>query len=304
MSIVRPHLDALTAPGAPFEVVTEMVAGHPVRTYAARQHNLRSFITAGEAHGAREFLVQGERRVTFGDAFHTARSVAAGLAARFGVGAGDRVAVVGANSVDWVVAYWGAVALNAVAVPLNAWWRPSELAFGIADSGTQVAFTDTRRGRALIEAGFPPQQIVTWGDGPAGTVPLRELATWEPLDLAAAPATDENHPAVIFYTSGTTGRPKGSANTHHNIIANFLNAVVFLLDNILFNSNRGNWLAPWGWGSFSVTKAIGSLQLWRFVTYQFIHANFFHVFFNMLAVYFFGPIMERWWGSRRFLIFY
>ncbi len=83
-----------------------------------------------------------------------------------------------------------------------------------------------------------------------------------------------------------------------------INGVVFLLDSMLGGSTRGSALAPSGWGHFSVDKAITGLQIWRGVTYQFLHANFFHLFFNMLALYYFGPLMERWWGSRRFLAFY
>lgn len=47
-----------------------------------------------------------------------------------------------------------------------------------------------------------------------------------------------------------------------------------------------------------------SLQVWRWITYQFLHGGFFHLFFNMLVLYFFGPMLERMWGSKRFLIFY
>lgn len=83
-----------------------------------------------------------------------------------------------------------------------------------------------------------------------------------------------------------------------------INGVVFLLDAILSNSARGNWLSPGNLGHFSVAKAIYGLQVWRWVTYQFLHHDFFHLLFNMVGLYFFGPMMERWWGARRFLVFY
>jgi membrane associated rhomboid family serine protease len=47
-----------------------------------------------------------------------------------------------------------------------------------------------------------------------------------------------------------------------------------------------------------------TLQLWRPVTYQFLHADIWHIFFNMLVLFFFGPMLEQLWGSRKFLIFY
>ncbi len=83
-----------------------------------------------------------------------------------------------------------------------------------------------------------------------------------------------------------------------------INGVVFMLGMVLDGSRRGHWLAPHEWGYFSIEKGIFGFQVWRWVTYQFLHAGFGHLFFNMLGLFFFGPLMERWWGSRRFLAFY
>ena len=60
------------------------------------------------------------------------------------------------------------------------------------------------------------------------------------------------------------------------------------------------------YGMFSVFPAntIMSLQVWRLITYQFLHSGIFHIFFNMLVLYFFGPMLERSWGSKKFVIFY
>lgn len=83
-----------------------------------------------------------------------------------------------------------------------------------------------------------------------------------------------------------------------------INAVVFLWDGVFVGSARGSGLAFETHAYFNVEKAIHQLQLWRWVTYQFVHAGFYHIFFNMLVLFFFGPMIERWWGSRRFLAFY
>jgi membrane associated rhomboid family serine protease len=58
------------------------------------------------------------------------------------------------------------------------------------------------------------------------------------------------------------------------------------------------------WGHFSMTAAVNQLQIWRFVTFQFLHANLGHIFSNMLSLFIFGPIVEHYFGSRRYLIFY
>lgn len=68
------------------------------------------------------------------------------------------------------------------------------------------------------------------------------------------------------------------------------------------NQMTGDLLADWGY--FSAATAIGALQLWRFVTFQFLHANFEHILFNMISLYFFGPLIEMYLGSRRYLAFY
>ncbi len=83
-----------------------------------------------------------------------------------------------------------------------------------------------------------------------------------------------------------------------------INVVVFLWDGIFGAAARGGFLAFAPIGYFSVDKAIYGGQVWRFFTYQFIHAGFLHILFNMIGLYFFGPLLENWFGSKRFLAFY
>jgi len=75
------------------------------------------------------------------------------------------------------------------------------------------------------------------------------------------------------------------------------NVAVFLLD-IMFDDR----IREWGW--FTIDSAVGHGQVWKFLTFQFLHEHVLHVLFNMLGLYFFGPWAERWWGGRRFLAFY
>src|SRR5438128_2409617 len=75
-----------------------------------------------------------------------------------------------------------------------------------------------------------------------------------------------------------------------------LNVAVFLLQ------AASHEIEPWG--HFSVTTGLYHLQLWRFITFQFLHAGPGHLIFNMLALYFFGPLVESYSGRRRYLAFY
>jgi len=84
-----------------------------------------------------------------------------------------------------------------------------------------------------------------------------------------------------------------------------INCIVFVLDAILSSGMRiPAWLSPRWAGNFNAEQAIFGFQLWRWFTYQFLHADFFHILFNMIGLYFFGPLLEQWWGSKRFTAFY
>jgi len=76
------------------------------------------------------------------------------------------------------------------------------------------------------------------------------------------------------------------------------NAVIYFLDLIFLDVLIGNF------AEFSIKSAIFQLRLWEFITFQFIHGSVGHLLFNCMGLYFFGPWMERWWGSKSFLLFY
>ncbi|HEX7443058.1 MAG TPA: class I adenylate-forming enzyme family protein, partial [Acidimicrobiales bacterium] len=153
------------------------------------------------------------------------------------------------NLPDWVVAFWATITVGAVAVPLNAWWTGDELAYGLSDSGSKVAFVDEERQLRISHhlADVPGLEAMivsceehdpdTGGRRPAVGCTL-ERAGAEPLhvisfgDVVGTPADDIALPdvpvepdddATIFYTSGTTGRPKGAVGTHRNSCSNLMN---------------------------------------------------------------------------------
>jgi len=109
---------------------------------------------------------------------------------------------------------------------------------------------------------------------------------------------------------GGFGSPMGGGKLSITMWLLIINCVVFLLDSILAAGARTRGLTPEAmgllsyFGNFNVGEGIFGFQLWRLVTYQFLHAGLFHILINMIVLYFFGPLMESWWGSRRFLAFY
>ena len=202
----------LTAPGGPFELVEEPVLGEVMPVFKDRPRNLREILEASAAHGEAEYLICDDLRLSFAEHLRVCASVARGLRERFGVEKGDRVAILAANCPQWIVAYWGALSLGAIPVGLNGWWAGEEILYGLEDSAPKLLIGDRKR-LARIE-------------GAEIGVPVVEIETdFEKLwchDLEAElpdVPIDEDDPATILYTSGTTGRPKGAVNTHRNIIA-------------------------------------------------------------------------------------
>jgi membrane associated rhomboid family serine protease len=89
-----------------------------------------------------------------------------------------------------------------------------------------------------------------------------------------------------------------------------LNVSIFLLDYLLLPLLMGlkvdGFHAPplLRWGAFTIQSSIIGLKVWEFISFQFLHGNLLHILFNSLGIYFFGPWMERWWGPKKFLIYY
>ncbi|CAA9500965.1 MAG: Long-chain-fatty-acid--CoA ligase [uncultured Sphingomonadaceae bacterium] len=223
----------LCAPGMPFEMEEIEVRGVPTRAWKNAPSNLRALAALARSHGDRLFLALDEERVSY-DAWHRAT---ARLAAEFrarGVAKGDRVAICSRNLPEWPVAFFAAVTLGAIAVPLNAWWTGQELDYGLRDSGAKLLVVDGERwARIAPHMGALPalaHVLVARALGPLeGSAAALEEVIGTPNGWAALPGADlpeadihPDDPATIFYTSGTTGEPKGALGTHRNLVTNIM----------------------------------------------------------------------------------
>jgi long-chain acyl-CoA synthetase len=236
MSIAEAHA-VLTAPGARFEMAEVVIRGVPTRVWKNAPPTLRDLFLIGRSHGAREFLVYEDDRATY-DAFARATlALAADLQAE-GVEKGDRVALIMRNLPEWPVAFFAAMIVGAIVTPLNAWWTGPELEYGLTDSGAKIAIVDAERYERLTEhlPNCPDlkrvyvARAVSAGLNDDIADPLvRRLeavigavSAWGALPEGEVPTTPL-HPdddATIFYTSGTTGKPKGALGTHRNMCTN------------------------------------------------------------------------------------
>lgn len=199
----------LTGPGGPFEIVEETVFGERMRVFKNRPRSLRELLVASSAHGAKEYLVQGDTRVRYADHVRMVASLAAALRERYGIGRGDRVAILAENRVEWPLSFWATMSLGGIVAALNGWWTADEIAYGISDSAPKLLIADRKR---LARAGRVDVPVLEIESG------FEELLAH--ADGAALPddPIDEDEPAVILYTSGTTGRPKGALASQRSII--------------------------------------------------------------------------------------
>ena len=230
----------LTGEGGPFATVATEVRGIPMRTYASAFPSLRTLweLTAGYAD--RTYLVYEDERLTYGEVHAQVRSLAQHLRDVHGVGSGDRVALAMRNLPEWVVGHWATVCLGASVVGVNAWWTTDELRFGLADSRPKVLIVDDERLERVLpvldelRAEAPLAVIATRTDRDLPTDAVR----WDDVvrvggasGAVSAPAAlpeadiDPDDDALVFYTSGTTGFPKGAQLTHRGSVHNVLDLV-------------------------------------------------------------------------------
>jgi long-chain acyl-CoA synthetase len=211
----------LTGPGAPFEIVVEDVGGRPTRNWKNREANLREKLEQAAERGDATCMVQGDRRISYGELGRRVWGAGHALKDQHGLVKGDRLAVLAYNSPDWLMTLFGAVSVGGIGVGLNGWWSSEEIAYGLEDSGSRYLVVDERLWpRVEPLAGQLPalEKIFFIGDEPPpGTVPVAELLA-ERDDVPTVPIEEED-PFVILYTSGTTGRSKGCITTHRGTIS-------------------------------------------------------------------------------------
>ncbi|MBR0972634.1 MULTISPECIES: class I adenylate-forming enzyme family protein [Bradyrhizobium] len=176
-------------------------------------------LRAARADASVPALLKGLTPVAdYGRLAATVASLAASLQQHFGLAKGDRVALLMKNVPDYVACLYACWHAGLVAVPINAKLHPREVAFILDNSGAAIVFVTEDMAGVASEAlvlGTAKPRIVE-----IGTAEYRRLEKSEGIAIADVTITD---PAWIFYTSGTTGRPKGAVLSHRNLLAMSLN---------------------------------------------------------------------------------
>lgn len=195
------------------EVVAGRVNGHPCRMYRERPRCLPELLLDARRWHGREFIVQGERRLSF-EAYEAAVAQAAECLRHHGIGPGERVFLLGFNRIEWLLAFWGAQCIGAVPVLGNAWWSDAEVRDAIDQAGPAAIVTDRTE---LSGTGNRP--VIDFDA-------LRPDSTAHARTELPMHRADEDSLALIMFSSGTTGAAKGVLMTHRGIIANIQNLLV------------------------------------------------------------------------------
>lgn len=175
-------------------------------------------------------VVDGPTRTTYRDLWQQSLSYAAGLR-ELGVGPDDAVAVLVPNLTDFPRVYYGALAAGARVVPVHLLLTPDEMAYVLRDSGTDVLLAHSSQlktaAAAAQKAGVKLVSVGPLPDGLPDAPPRLEDAAGSVAPLRSYLSREAEDVAVVFYTSGTTGEPKGALLTHLNLV---MNAAVNVID--------------------------------------------------------------------------
>jgi len=237
MSIKDAHGLMSGAPESPLAVEDKVIRGVTYKVWKNAPKTLGSIFAMGEQWATHDYIVLDDDRVTFAAHRRAAQKIAHQLILD-GLKPGDRVAIVGRNLPEWSAVFWGAVLAGAIVTPLNAWWTGAELEYGISDSGSKFVIADGERWVRIEPhlAACPAVQKVYVCRAPGAIdnpkVAMLESVIGRPNDWKDLPVgfnpdvpLDPDGDVAIFYTSGTTGKPKGAIITHRNIISNIVNAL-------------------------------------------------------------------------------
>ena len=220
-------VEQLTGPGGGFELVEAEVLGRTTKVFARTPPSLRAFWDEVRLRPADDpYLVYEDERWSFGRFTTAMDALAHTLVHHHGVRPGDRVGIAMRNYPEWVVTYAAATSVGAVVVCFNAWWTTEELEYGLHDSGTTVLVADAERvervAPLLAGGSVPGLQVlaVRTDDVPA------EVERWDEIvpERAEMPSVEvgPDDDAMILYTSGTTGHPKGVVSTQRAVLTSVM----------------------------------------------------------------------------------
>ena len=169
-------------------------------------------------HADKEFLVDGDIRLSFRETYAAARVLAGGLVDGHKLQKGDRVGIAARNSANWIIAYMAIVMAGGVATLLNGWWQGGELAEGIRMVGCRYVLADEQRAARLAGHDIGGCELLIFGHDGAPMEGLSVLTSKGGGADTPLPALAPTDNATILYTSGSTGQSKGAVSDHRAVV--------------------------------------------------------------------------------------
>ena len=218
-------LDQHIAPGQMFEtkdVVNEN--GVTFKEYINLPDSLRGYLDFALVHAEKECLIYEDERYTYKEVFEKSAQTGNALI-KAGIKKGDRVAICMQNNPEFVYSYFGIVGIGAVCVPLNSWWVPSEVIYGLEHSDAKVLIADSKRLQGL-ESLANVTKIVTSYSPDSSFTSFDDFISEHDKTFPEVEIGRDDY-ATIYYTSGSTGKPKGVLSSQKAVLATMFSWACF-----------------------------------------------------------------------------
>ncbi len=212
----------LTSPGAPFETHRIEMNGVTVLAYKNAVGTLADIISQGRQHGDKVYLQYCGDTWSFDRFFACADQMAGILQQHYHIKKGDRVAIAMRNRPEWIAAFCAVINIGAVAVPLNSWGKAEELHHGLGASQAKVVICDQQRYDFIAPATYGVNALLV---DKLSTVDshTHRLADFPETLLAESISITPQDDAILMFTSGTSGLPKGALFKHFNCVQALFN---------------------------------------------------------------------------------
>jgi len=207
------------------------VLGAEIPVFKNREKSLRDILLQSKNHGDKIYIVCEQQRISYAEHLKLVQFVAHNLQVKYGIQKGDRVAILSDNYPEWIITFWATVSIGGIVVALNGWWSKPEILSGLELTQPKVLIADQKCfSRIAGEDTLPPCIVINENyrqvlfSGSAENLP--------PTDIY------EDDPALILFTSGTTGKAKGATITHRNLLYFIASGTVSYFRNYMTKEKR------------------------------------------------------------------